>query len=421
MKNLNQCCGCMRLYWSIRTNQNRLSRTFSSAINQNPLFAKSTSNQNAGRFSNGAVFSLAIKYSYSSAHPNILHRIMLPNQSSLFGVRYCSSTNQIYSKILSANQYRPFSRFLTTVTNQNAANLRRSRIKRSIPLKSENSKACNAYCTGESYNIDLLREYFVKDSTNYTLGVLPQDATDSLYIKKKDGYQGDADIFFFRRLGAFVCWNMTEEEISNLRLLIETYEFQPYDPIAVEEEHEQMTYIHTENPTSLIDGDIYLHEGNTVEREVIEKYAFSNAMALSVKLDMWETSLEEFSTSMRYVPETLKRGFKVTMSRNDVLKKIGELLTLRHQITLYSDLLTTPDFYWDRDELEKLYTKTCTYLEITKRTKVMNEKLNLCSEMVEMLRSHLNERHGHRLEWMIIVLITIEILFEIIRLVEKYV
>jgi len=135
MKNLNQCCGCMRLYWSIRTNQNRLSRNFSSAINQNPLFAKSTSNQNAGRFSNGAVFSLAIKYSYSSAHPNILHRIMLPNQSSLFGVRYCSSTNQIYSKILSANQYRPFSRFLTTVTNQNAANLRRSRIKRSIPLK----------------------------------------------------------------------------------------------------------------------------------------------------------------------------------------------------------------------------------------------------------------------------------------------
>ena len=39
----------------------------------------------------------------------------------------------------------------------------------------------------------------------------------------------------------------------------------------------------------------------------------------------------------------------------------------------------------------------------------MNEKLNLCSELVELLRSHLNEEHSHRLEWMIIILITIEV------------
>ena len=39
----------------------------------------------------------------------------------------------------------------------------------------------------------------------------------------------------------------------------------------------------------------------------------------------------------------------------------------------------------------------------------MNEKLNLCSELVELLRSHLNEEHSHRLEWMIIVLISIEV------------
>ena len=42
----------------------------------------------------------------------------------------------------------------------------------------------------------------------------------------------------------------------------------------------------------------------------------------------------------------------------------------RHQINLYSDLLITPDFYWDREDLEKLYAKTCNYLEVGKRTKV---------------------------------------------------
>jgi len=177
--------------------------------------------------------------------------------------------------------------------------------------------------------------------------------------------------------------------------------------------------MHT-NETSLVEGDIFLNETATECTQSLEKLAFSNSMALSVKLNMWESALEEFSGSLRYVPEVLKRGFKVALTRDEVLQKIGELITLRHQINLYSDLLTTPDFYWDREDLEKLYLKTCTYLEISKRTKVMNEKLNLCSELVEMLRSHLNDQHGHRLEWMIIVLITIEVLFEVIRLVERF-
>ena len=49
----------------------------------------------------------------------------------------------------------------------------------------------------------------------------------------------------------------------------------------------------------------------------------------------------------------------------------------RHQINLYSDLLMTPDFYWDREDLEMLYNTTCNYLDVGRRTKVCHnfEKL----------------------------------------------
>ena len=40
-----------------------------------------------------------------------------------------------------------------------------------------------------------------------------------------------------------------------------------------------------------------------------------------------------------------------------------------HLINLSSDLLDTPDFYWDREDLEILYNKTCNYLNIARRTK----------------------------------------------------
>lgn len=50
----------------------------------------------------------------------------------------------------------------------------------------------------------------------------------------------------------------------------------------------------------------------------------------------------------------------------------------------------------------------------------MNEKVNHCMELVELLSSHLSDRHHIRLEWMIIVLIMVEVAFETIHYIERY-
>jgi len=108
------------------------------------------------------------------------------------------------------------------------------------------------------------------------------------------------------------------------------------------------------------------------------------------------------------------------MKKEDVLKKNGQLFALRHLINLSSDCLDTPDFYWDKDNLESLYQKTCNHLNIAKRTRVMNEKLNHCVELADMLSSNLQDKHHVRLEWMIIVLIMVEVGFEVIHFLERY-
>jgi hypothetical protein len=71
-----------------------------------------------------------------------------------------------------------------------------------------------------------------------------------------------------------------------------------------------------------------------------------------------------------YYIQDLKRGTKISMSREDVLRKTGELFALRHLINLSSDLLDTPDFYWDHEEQEGLYQKMCSYFSINRRTRV---------------------------------------------------
>lgn len=39
----------------------------------------------------------------------------------------------------------------------------------------------------------------------------------------------------------------------------------------------------------------------------------------------------------------------------------------------------------------------------------MNEKLEHCTQLTDLMRSHLSEKHSLRLEWMIVILITIEV------------
>lgn len=40
---------------------------------------------------------------------------------------------------------------------------------------------------------------------------------------------------------------------------------------------------------------------------------------------------------------------------------------------------------------------------------VMNEKLQHCMELTDLMRNHLTEKRALRLEWMIVILITIEV------------
>ncbi|KAI7694703.1 hypothetical protein SSS_03937 [Sarcoptes scabiei] len=173
-------------------------------------------------------------------------------------------------------------------------------------------------------------------------------------------------------------------------------------------------------PSKLSNGLIHLNLDNDENSLNLEKYAFSNAIALSVKLSIWEANLDHYIESIGYITQDMKEGRKIRLTREQVFKKTGQLFGLRHRLNLSSDMLDTPDFYWDREDLEKLFLATYSHLNISKRTKVMNEKLNHCIELMDLLSNHLNDIHHVRLEWMIIILILIEVMFESIHYIEKF-
>ncbi|XP_014668025.1 PREDICTED: required for meiotic nuclear division protein 1 homolog isoform X3 [Priapulus caudatus] len=235
---------------------------------------------------------------------------------------------------------------------------------------------------------------------------------DSLHVTAKYTVGTEPREIYMFREGSVVFWNVPELERNTLRRFLREFEESSYEDEITDREREEMKYTYVDLASKLSKGRIFLNADVSPQ---LDKYAFSNSMVLSVKLGIWEASLDRYVESIKWVTDTMKLGKQMTISREDVLRKTGELFALRHLINLSSDLLDTPDFYWDREHLEPIYEKMCIHLNIARRTRVMNEKLNLCCELAQLLKDHLSDRHHTRLEWMIIILIAVEVCFELVK------
>ncbi|WAR02422.1 RMND1-like protein [Mya arenaria] len=276
-----------------------------------------------------------------------------------------------------------------------------------------------AYSVANSLNLDTLAEEIIAEDT-YTIVQVPaelkEDMPDVVMVTAKYKFEGQIrDAFFFRN-GSIALWTMSESEKHDLLLLARRHSIKPHSHILMEQEAESIP-LHSDSVSKLVKGTIHvrpLAEGGDIEEGLIlEKFAFSNAMAQSVTLAINESKLEDFIEKLEDETEKLRDGKPSDLKKRDINMRLGE-------INLESGFLDTPDVYWEREDLEPLYRETFNYLSVSKRIKVYNERLSYCSEILQLLSSQQNDAHHVRLEWIIIILILIEVMFECLHYAEKF-
>jgi uncharacterized Rmd1/YagE family protein len=315
-----------------------------------------------------------------------------------------------------------------------------------------------AYATADYYDLDLLRKYLIKSGAYEFLDQVAKNdmPDDCLCVKAKYMLHIDEieprHIFIFEN-GSVVFWNVSSEEQTSVLQILDKVSDNAYPSEMVTEESETMQYyrfLSSDDPsftrlkteqdlgedeedlkkliqknkiyfdhrqTCMIKNQIFFSDYSTNDRiknkekkVLLEQYSFSDAIASSVKLGIWEKNLFEFTERIEFIASDLKSGTVIKLKSDDVLRFLGELFTMRHVVNLHSNLLSTPDFYWDREDLELLYSELSSYLSIAKRTRLFNERLNHCIDLMEILKQHLTDNKHTRLEWIIIGLITIEVL-----------
>ena len=311
------------------------------------------------------------------------------------------------------------------------------------------TKDVTAYCAAETYNVHvargLLRQRGWRDDV-WDTRMFPQvlhvriPITGESLLGSKGQAEDEAsvaeqgDVFVFPS-GSVVTWNLPDRLGRHLveKVLLPAAENSHISTL----EAEDLEYIEIPTrTTSQIIGDTILlgtklnpdHDYEELPYPetdtTLTQIAFSSALARSTKLAVLESRLEAHIQTTIDIPLKLSQGKKPSTTRRFIMRKTGELLTLRAHLNLYGELTDTlPDIFWDSPHelgLETIYEAVGRELDIGARIKVLNGRLDYASEIAAVLREQLGEKHSHLLEWIIIWLIVVEVVYGSLHLWREH-
>jgi uncharacterized Rmd1/YagE family protein len=263
---------------------------------------------------------------------------------------------------------------------------------------------CFAYSFPSTFNT---KEVVNILSKNYNVSELGGVVYFSQQTSSDDNLMSNSDVFVFP-YGAMVCWNISEELekqlIVNLSMCF-------VEKLGAEDD-DTFSYSY-----SGIGDKAKIHADHIVlpNSHTRTKLAFSHGFAQSVKLGGFENTIQNIIEHTKQLPQNLATKGKILLSRKEIRKLMGKIFIDRDSINLHLDLLDVPNFFWDEPDLEAIHEMVTKYLDQEKRVAILNHKLSVIQQLLDMLVNELHVQHSSNLEWIIIILLCIEICLALFR------
>jgi len=230
---------------------------------------------------------------------------------------------------------------------------------------------------------------------------------DSVHFRSQERPEESVFVFPY---GSVVIWGM---DVGSEQVMLRDLKKFQLSPLR-EAEGDEFRYEYDSTP-GITNEAVKLTVGVNSQETILERLALSHALAQSVKLATFERSVQETIMETRYLPKELAVNGKISASRRDVQKNVGRLFLDRHNVYLYADLLDTPDYFWDYETHEWLYSTAAKYLDVRQRAEFLFKRLDMVRELYDLLSQELQFKHSSDLEMVIIGLITIEILISLAK------
>lgn len=264
---------------------------------------------------------------------------------------------------------------------------------------------CLSFCIAKTIDLSRIDTHFKNVSSEFS-SLKTRDV-----IKLTRNSNQNHTIYVFKN-GTVVSWGIKRYQINDYLNTIKQLVDKPVNLLVHDEFHFQPGNKTTIEPHDYFEVDCLIIEDGDDEIKLSLSYGFSQ----SVKLQYFETIIDGLIEKYNPVIQTLSHSGEMEISRNQIQQIIGEILGAKSEMNLISNFLYHPKYFWQHPTLEQHFSMLERYLHIQRRVNAINHRLDTLNEIFEMFNGYLDNRHGHNLEIIIIVLIIMEIVVAVLNL-----
>lgn len=300
---------------------------------------------------------------------------------------------------------------------------------------------CAAYCTHTPVSLAHVAQHFKNssfaarkghNSVTFTSDTSQLISTDAVHVALQaptDATTHYGHAFFFSS-GAAVFWGLPldlrrqlldaaavfqERHFSSPRSRLGKTRSVENAPMRMEDFDHEFTYtIDAHRKRSAFKNDCIELAGFSDPEPLL---ALSYGLAQSVKLLTYEEVIDSLVVRTRTLPDELAREGKIRLSQKDLKRLIGELLAARYSLNLVSDILDTPEFFWNHPQLERLHLDCSREVELRQRARILDTRTQVIKDALDVLNNELTSSSSDRVERAILFLIAVEVFLEVVRIV----
>ncbi|GAB4293257.1 MAG: RMD1 family protein [Desulfuromonadia bacterium] len=141
----------------------------------------------------------------------------------------------------------------------------------------------------------------------------------------------------------------------------------------------------------------------------------SFALAKSVALERIEQRLDQLLDQMEEVITRLRQG-RFSLPDRELANLAGTILDFRYRSLSHLMILDPPEITWEEEDADRLYRSVAGNFELPQRFGLIRQKTDTLLDITDVFTTLAHARRSARLEWIIIILIALEIILFLVEL-----
>lgn len=133
-------------------------------------------------------------------------------------------------------------------------------------------------------------------------------------------------------------------------------------------------------------------------------------LSQSVALDHFEGLSEELMMETREHTDFLERRGRLDLGGKKLKKYIAKVLNINNQISENLYIFDSPEEVWEDEGLDRLDRELKQIFDLKERYRTIKEQGHIIKENLSLFKGIMDHRESSRLEWIIILLILVEVL-----------